>query len=272
MSRWYRAYQGTVSDPKLAEVALIVGCSRSVVIAAWHSLLESAAGAQDNGRFDMTARRLAALLCEPVEIMASVISAMEEVGLVEGSALPAWKERQYESDNSTQRSRKHRERLKSVAESVCNADATLQGRCATPPDTETDTDLKKDPSGPKKRASRLPPDWKPGQAEIDYARRHGFSDAEISREGERFANHWHAKSGRDAAKLDWPATWRNWILRAAELRGKPPSAQAPPTRLQDPDWRARAEYFQRNGWRDAWGDQHDIPEQHRHLFTRQVAA
>ena len=37
MSRWYRAYEGTVTDAKLGEVALVAECSRAVVIAAWHS-------------------------------------------------------------------------------------------------------------------------------------------------------------------------------------------------------------------------------------------
>ncbi len=42
MSRWYRAYAGTVKDDKLAEVSVIASCSRSVSIAVWHAILESA--------------------------------------------------------------------------------------------------------------------------------------------------------------------------------------------------------------------------------------
>ncbi len=55
MSRWYRAYEGTVTDPKLAEAAFIARCSLVVAIAAWHAILESAAGRQDGGRFDTNA-------------------------------------------------------------------------------------------------------------------------------------------------------------------------------------------------------------------------
>jgi hypothetical protein len=33
---------------------------------------------------------------------------------------------------------------------------------------------------------------------------------------ERFADYWHAKAGKDAAKLDWPATWRNWCRKARD--------------------------------------------------------
>lgn len=32
----------------------------------------------------------------------------------------------------------------------------------------------------------------------------------------KFINYWTAKSGKDATKVDWIATWRNWMLNAAE--------------------------------------------------------
>lgn len=43
-------------------------------------------------------------------------------------------------------------------------------------------------------------------------------------ETEKFINYWTAKSGRDAAKLDWLATWRNWMLTAEERAGRPAGA------------------------------------------------
>ena len=132
MSRWYRAYEGTVTDAKLGEVALVANCSRSVAIAAWHCLLESAAATNEGGKFDATPRRIAVILGEPIPTIEAVLAEMEALGMVEGGSIAAWKRRQYESDSSTERSRKHREAKR-------NADATLQGRCATPPETETET-------------------------------------------------------------------------------------------------------------------------------------
>jgi hypothetical protein len=41
-------------------------------------------------------------------------------------------------------------------------------------------------------------------------------------ETEKFINYWSAKSGRDAAKLDWVKTWKNWMLTAAERASRPP--------------------------------------------------
>lgn len=32
----------------------------------------------------------------------------------------------------------------------------------------------------------------------------------------RFVDYWRAKTGKDATKRDWPATWRNWMRTAEE--------------------------------------------------------
>jgi hypothetical protein len=32
----------------------------------------------------------------------------------------------------------------------------------------------------------------------------------------KFVDYWIAKPGQAGTKLDWPATWRNWIRKAAE--------------------------------------------------------
>ncbi len=61
-----------------------------------------------------------------------------------------WDKRQFNSDSSTERSRKHREGKKVQA----NADATQCNVAATPPDTETDTE--KEPNGSVGRADQLP--------------------------------------------------------------------------------------------------------------------
>lgn len=134
MSRWYRAYEGTVTDAKLAEVAMVVGCSRSVVIATWHACLENAANVNDGGRIDIPSRRIAAVLCEPFDTIEGVILGFETVGLLLDSVITSWKRLQYESDSSTERSRKHREAKR-------NGHATLQKQHATPPETETETEI-----------------------------------------------------------------------------------------------------------------------------------
>lgn len=140
MTRWYRAYEGTVTDAKLGEAALIANCSRSVAIAAWHCILESCASAQAGGAYDTSPRRVAVILGEQPALLERVFVAFTELGMIGDGAVTAWRQRQFESDTSTERSKKHRERRKAAVQQQCNGDATLQQRDATAPDTDTDTD------------------------------------------------------------------------------------------------------------------------------------
>src|SRR4051794_37983315 len=73
--------------------------------------------------------------------------------------------------------------------------------------------------------SRLPSDWRPSEACIAYARHRKLSSAQIAAEAEKFRNYWTAKSGASAAKRDWSATWRNWIINSTERGYGPPSYQ-----------------------------------------------
>jgi hypothetical protein len=45
-------------------------------------------------------------------------------------------------------------------------------------------------------------------------------------ETEKFIDYWRAQPGQRGVKLDWPATWRNWMRRAAE-RHQPGNALVP---------------------------------------------
>lgn len=64
--------------------------------------------------------------------------------------------------------------------------------------------------------SRLPADWKLPKrwGEWAIADRPELTTDEVRRQGEMFADHWRAATGKDGRKADWEATWRNWIRRA----------------------------------------------------------
>lgn len=71
---------------------------------------------------------------------------------------------------------------------------------------------------PAVRATRLAADWAPDGAARSYAVQHGFALAEIDRIAEDFRDYWTARPGKEASKLDWPATWRRWVRKQRERR------------------------------------------------------
>jgi uncharacterized protein YdaU (DUF1376 family) len=85
----------------------------------------------------------------------------------------------------------------------------------------------------EERASRLP---KPFSLPDDWRT---FCEAERpeldpERVAAKFADHWHGKAGKDGRKLDWLATWRNWVRdeRAPITPRRLPAATA-----GEPAWR-----------------------------------
>lgn len=56
-----------------------------------------------------------------------------------------------------------------------------------------------------KRGTRLPPDWQPKE------------HLDRPEELEKFRDYWIAQPGMKGTKVDWDATWRNWIRNARPL-------------------------------------------------------
>lgn len=73
---------------------------------------------------------------------------------------------------------------------------------------------------PRKRGTRLPGNFQVTPALAAWAEQN-VPHISPGAETERFRDYWHAKPGRDACKLDWDATWRNWMRRAAEQQAPP---------------------------------------------------
>jgi len=82
---------------------------------------------------------------------------------------------------------------------------------------EPDTVKREAKASPQKqRASRLSPDWFLPKEWGEWAVSEGCSVDLIRSEADKFRDYWTAKAGASAAKLDWQATWRNWIRAAIE--------------------------------------------------------
>jgi len=84
---------------------------------------------------------------------------------------------------------------------------------------------------PRKKASRLPEDWRPDREYLEAAKliKPDLTQEWFIQVAHKFKDYWIAKAGKDATKADWLATWRNWVRREME-NTKPP----PPPKQHDP--------------------------------------
>jgi hypothetical protein len=64
----------------------------------------------------------------------------------------------------------------------------------------------------EKRGTRLPADWEPDEEDRAFCKAHGFS-AETT--AAVFRDHWISVPGAKGLKLDWHATFRNWVRKDA---------------------------------------------------------
>ncbi|GEM_PF-4438081 len=85
---------------------------------------------------------------------------------------------------------------------VCSVDASPATASAAP------TASKK-----SAKATRLSENWSLPKAWGEWAltEKPVWTDEDARQCALRFADYWHAKAGKDATKLDWLATWRNWV-------------------------------------------------------------
>lgn len=73
-------------------------------------------------------------------------------------------------------------------------------------------------TAPRKRATRIPENFAVTEPMIEWAKVHTPNVGRA--ETDKFRDYWQAKSGRDATKLDWVATWRNWMREAEQRAGR----------------------------------------------------
>jgi hypothetical protein len=79
------------------------------------------------------------------------------------------------------------------------------------PETETETKRETETEAKKStRGSRLSADFVLPKEWADWAKQER-PDLDLRSVGEQFKDYWSAKAGSGSTKLDWQATWRNWV-------------------------------------------------------------
>lgn len=71
--------------------------------------------------------------------------------------------------------------------------------------------LKREAKASPKKATRLPVAWTLPKDWAEWAVSQGWPEPVVRSEAEKFRDYWIGKSGANATKLDWLATWRNWM-------------------------------------------------------------
>lgn len=77
------------------------------------------------------------------------------------------------------------------------------------------------PLASPRRGNRLPKDWTlPSDWEVwALHEQPTWSPEHAGKVAAKFRDYWVARPGKDGVKLDWEATWRNWVRRETPLKG-----------------------------------------------------
>lgn len=225
---WFRLYSEIVDDEKLRLLAFED---------RWHFvalLCCKAAGIVDEG--GALLRRKVAVKCGlDIASFEEVARRLSEVELIDFDTLQprAWERRQHKSDTSTERVREHRERMKRYG-----------NVSVTPPETEAETETETETektlsererhnSGVKASTqarsptgSRLPDEF-PTDEDVAWCEQER-PDLDTKFVREKFRDYWLGVPGAKGRKVDWPATWRNFVR--SELAPRAPPARASPRR------------------------------------------
>lgn len=212
MSRWWRAHASALDDPKVQRLA-------GETFKAWFNLL-CVASLRDGILPPLT--DIAFALRRSESATTKLLEDLQGAGLLDQTAdglMPHnWNGRQYKSDVSNDRVKRHRERQRNAD---VTGDVTLQKR---PQRTETEADTEQTVakatarrSAPDAERFKLPADWQPSQDGRDYARDKGLEPGSTA---EAFSDYFTQGRGR-AEKRDgagWEKRWRVWCNTDAERK------------------------------------------------------
>ena len=226
MNRWFRLYDAVLDDPKVQRLP-------DRIFKAWINLLCLAS--RHGGALPDVEDVAFALRCTP-EVAVKIVGMLTDNGLLdrhdEGLRIHAWDKRQYQSDGSAERMRRHRARHsgatgdvtvtppESEAESEqtqnrAESDADASGRTREPIDlqNEGDGDGRADgttvgPRGPIDVAA-----WEPGAGDFAYAAGLGLDPQRVLEDLRSWAANAPAVRRR---KRDPRQFWQGWCRRDAD--------------------------------------------------------
>lgn len=217
MARWFRFYTETLEHPKAQRLP-------GDVFKGWVNLLCLAA--RNDGKLPPHADIAFALRMTGTKVTA-LLDALVEATLLDhddnGLRPHNWNTRQYKSDVSNERVKRHREQVRAV---TCNVTFPVT---ETPPEAETESEqIKPNPNGLGKKptkGTRLAADWIPDVEDCQFCVEElGWTIERIRDEAAKFRDYWTEQPGSKGVKIRWHGTWRNWCRRSNE---RPSTARKP---------------------------------------------
>lgn len=101
---------------------------------------------------------------------------------------------------------------------VANGSEGVRNPDPTRPDPTPNKEVTNVTSSLSKRGTRIDPAWVPG-ADLIQQMRAECPSVDLEAEHRVFVDYWIAQPGQKGVKLDWSATWRNWMRRKYQERG-----------------------------------------------------
>lgn len=241
------------NDPKWRTIARVSNQSISSVLAVYVHLLVIASNATERGRTHaVRSEDLASALDLDIQQIDSILAAMQG-RVLDGDWVSGWEKRQVErEDGSAERAKRWREAQKEAKQTHQNNNErnrtqpnatelqirldkelksiispTTENANGVPHEAEPTCAHQRVPESPSpakpKRGTRLPENWTLPEDWRAEARkiRGSLTEAQITLIAESFRDYW--VSAPKGLKLDWRATWRNWIRQ----QNKIPEPQKP---------------------------------------------
>lgn len=227
------------NDPKWRTISRVSGRSISEVISVYVHILVCASNATERGRTHANAEMFAedvatALDVQPCDV-ASIIKAMQG-RVLDGDKVTGWDKRQPQrEDNSADRAKEWREKKKgernrtqpnATERQIREEKSREEYRSrASEPEVSARTVMGNLKAATAKasansKGSRLSIETLPMEWEGWTTDKLGWSVQRCSEVFEIFHDFWCAKSGKDATKVEWFLTWKNWCKNQ---RNSPPA-------------------------------------------------
>lgn len=213
MSSWIKMGTGLRRHPKTVRIASALNADRLRVVGALHAIW----CLFDEHSADGSLPGYTVVVMDEEIGWPGFSAAMADVGWLriteEGLQVPS-----YEEHNGPTAKRRALD-TKRKAESRGDATPSPESvRCMSALDADKaptrEEEIRKDSSSlrseERQRATRLPPGWTLPHEWANFCRTER-PDLDPAKTAERFADYWWAKPGAQGRKLDWCATWRNWV-------------------------------------------------------------